>query len=250
MRLTSAAILAATALLAPLAVATTAQAGAYQPLDEQLLNGASLSMSDVPRWMRKHSKPTLDRTYNDAPTSGADVCLDSDGNDVTGPVPREIMSSMGTTRQNLDDFSFVEINSDIYQYGTRGKAEKAWRQIQNTIWGCQGTIVVEVDEEIDGEAVTVDITVATDVSEAQQLFGVPGYALRFSVDLGIYAKDLEIDLIGDQYAVYRLAGTSIIRVEYAKINGAVPLVIGRNSRLFVDAMANVVAQRVQARSLG
>ena len=240
--------IASLALIAPLALVASAEAGQYKTLNERRLTGSSLGVGDVPRWMQRREKPTMEREYNASPTAGPDVCLDADGNDVTGPVPAQSMASTVTTRQNLDDFSFYEINSNIYQYASRGKAEKAWRQIEDTIWGCNGTIVVEVEEELDGEPVTVDITVNTEVTQAQQLFGTPGYALFFNVDLSLYAADLEIDLIGDQYAVYRLAGTSIIRVEYAKVNASSPLSIGRNSRLFVNAMANVVAQRVQNRS--
>ncbi len=244
----SAAAIASVALLAPLALVTSAEAGSYQTLNERRLTGSSLGIGDVPRWMQRREQPSMEREYNAAPTKGPDVCLDADGNDVTGPVPAQSMSSTVTTRQNLDDFSFYEINSNIYQYATRSKAEKAWAQIQDTIWGCNGTITVAVEDELDGQPVTVDVMVNTEVSEAQRLFGTPGYALFFNVDLSVYASDLEIDLIGDQYAVYRLAGTSIIRVEYAKINASSPLTIGRNSRLFVNAMANVVAQRVEKRA--
>ncbi len=238
------AVCATLALAVPLAVTSPAQAATYKPLGERALGNSSLGVADVPRWMLRGSTPELDRTFLKKDAAPApDLCLDANGDGIDGPQPRQYMGSMVNTRANVDDFQFIEINSDIYQYKSRGAAVRAWSELQAGVAQCAGYIEADVEEE--GTSVRVAIT--TEVSTTPTLFGTPGIALFQDVDLAVNAADLEIAIIGDQYSHYYLAGTSIIRVEFANINGDFRG-IGRVSRGFVQTMAIVVAQRVERRS--
>lgn len=244
------AVLSAPALAVSVVVAAPqASAGSsdtQQPISRAELLQSSLSVSDVPRWMRDGEEPSLERAFAKRPDArGPDVCLDQNGEDVTGPAPRMAASSMVTTRQNLDDFQFIEVNSNIYQYRDRAAAERAWHSLQSTVHGCAGTIEIDVEEE----GASVSARVATSVSTTGRQFGYRGFALLQDVALDISAGEIEIDILGDQYASYRLAGTTVLRVEIAVINGNRAGTIGHISQSFVDTMARVVALRVERRSL-
>jgi len=235
---------AALALAVPLAVASPAQAASYRALGQEALANSSLGAADVPRWMARGTTPEVERTFlkGDAALR-PDLCLDANGDAIEGKQPKKYMGSMVNTRVNLDDFQFIELNSNIYQYKTRAAAERAWSKLQVGAAQCAGSIEVDVEEE--GASVRAAIT--TEVHTTQALFGTPGLSLFQDVSLDVNAADLEIALIGDQYSNYYLAGMSIIRVEIANINGDFRG-IGRVSRGFVDSMAIVVAQRVQQRT--
>lgn len=236
---------AAVGLAIPVAAAGAAQAADYSPLGKRGLAGASLSADDVPRWMRHGVTPVADRTFlrGDA-AARPDLCLDANGDAIEGQQPRRSMESMVNTRENLDDFRFTELNSNIYEYRSRAAAVRAWNKLQAGAHRCAGTI--EVDVEAEGN--TVKATITTHVGTTQPLFGTPGITLFQDVDLDVEAGDIEVALIGDQYASYYLAGMSIIRVEYANINGLYRG-IGRVNSGFVDTFSIVVAQRVERRSL-
>lgn len=238
------AVCAVLALAVPLAVVSPAQAAGHQPLNQRALANSSLGAADVPRWMMRGGTPEVDRTFLKKDAAPApDLCLDADGEEIRGPKPRQYMGSMVNTRVNLDDFQFIEINSDIYQYKSRAAAVQAWSELQAGVARCVGYIDVDVEEE----GMRVRVAVTTEISSTQALFGTPGIALFQDVDLSLDGTDLEIAIIGDQYATYYLAGTSIIRVEFANINGDFRG-IGRVSQGFVQTMAIVVAQRVERRS--
>jgi hypothetical protein len=236
----------ATALAFSVVVANPAQANTtYRTLPERTLANSSMNASDVPRWMTRGMMPVAEQAFiKGARAPRPDLCLDSDGNGISGKQPRQYMESKVTLRQNLDAFSFTEVNSNIYQYRTRAAAVRAWAHLRAAVQRCAGKI--EVDVEAEDASVTATIT--TKVLTTQNLFGTPGIALIQDVELDVEAADLEIDISGDQYGNYRLAGAAIIRVEYAKVNGPMTGFIGRVNRKFVDTMATVVAQRIERRS--
>lgn len=237
-------VCAAVALAVPLVVASPAQAATYKPLGERALANASLGAADVPRWMARGTTPEAERTFAKKDAAIApDLCLDANGDGIEGKKPRQYMESMVNTRVNLDDFQFIEVNSNIYQYRSRSAAESAWADLRAGAARCAGRVEADVEEEGN----TVRAVITTEVSTTPALFGTQGLALFQDVDLAVNAADLEITIIGDQYANYYLAGTSIIRVEFANINGDFRG-IGRVSRGFVETMAIVVAQRVERRS--
>jgi hypothetical protein len=236
---------AALALTIPLAMVSPAQSATYSPLSQRGLANSSLGAADVPRWMARGVTPVANRTFlkgSDAPAP--DICIAADGEDIDGKQPRKFMGSMVNTRESVDDFQFVEVNSDIYQYKSRAAAERAWAKLQMGVAQCAGRIEVDVEEE----DASVRAVITTEVNQTERLFGTPGFTLFQDVDLGVNAADLEIIIIGDQYSSYYLAGTAVIRVEVANINGDFRG-LGRVTRGFVDTMAIRIAQRVQQRSL-
>jgi len=238
------AISAVIALAVPLAVTSPAQANTYRPVGERTLANSSLSAKDIPRWMRHGNDPQPDQTFLRGRNAAApDLCLDDNGDDVTGKRPRQSMESMSTTRVNLDDFQFTEINSNIYQYRTRAAAERAWAHLNTVAQTCAGNIEIDISE--DGTDAQIEVN--TEVGHLPNLFGTPGLELSTDVTVAIEASDLDLGIIGDQYANYYLAGTSIVRMEFANINGQ-SRGVGRVVQGFVQSMAIVVAQRVERRS--
>lgn len=196
--------------------------------------------------MRHQEEPTLERRYvAGAQAPAPDLCLDSQGEAIEGPKSRQSMVSMANTRQNLDDFSFTEVNSNIYQYRDRAAAVRAWHRMQATAAHCAG--LIEIDDVQEGASVRA--TVRTEVSTTTPQFGYHGFALLQDVSIDIDAGEIQLDILGDQYASYRLAGTAILRVEIAVINGNRPGTIGAISRAYVDTMARVVGLRVERASL-
>ena len=238
------AVSAAVALAVPLVITSPAQATTYRPVGEATLANSSLSATDIPRWMRHGNDPQPDRTFlRGRNAASPDLCLDENGDDVVGRQPRQSMQSMSTTRVNIDDFQFTEINSNIYQYRTRAAAERAWAHLNALAATCAGNIEVDISED----GTEAQVAVNTQVAPLKRLFGTPGLELATDVTVNFEAQDFDLGIIGDQYANYYLAGTSIIRVEFANINGDFRG-IGRVSRGFVETMAIVVAQRVERRS--
>lgn len=238
------AVSAAIALAVPLVAANPANAANYRPVGERTLVNSSLKASDIPRWMRHGNDPQPEQTFLRGRNAVApDLCLDENGDDVTGKRPRQSMQSMSTTRANIDDFQFTEINSNIYQYRTRAAAERAWRHLNTVAQGCAGNIEIDVSED----GTEAQVAVSTEVEHLPNLFGTPGLEVFNDVSVEIEASDFDLGIIGDQYANYYLAGTSIVRVEFANINGQ-SRGIGRVVRGFVQSMAIVVAQRVERRS--
>lgn len=238
------AVAASVALTVSLAVAYPAQAATYTPLTERSLAGSSLGAGDVPRWMSRGTKPEPEQTFRKGRTASTpELCLDANGDAIEGRQPRQSMGSMVTTRVNLDEFQAIEINSNIYQYRTRAAAERAWSHLSSGASRCAGRIEVDVEE--DGASVRA--VIITEVNHTRPLFGTQGITLFQDVELDVNASELEIAIIGDQYASYYLAGMSIIRVEFASINGDFRG-IGRVSRGFVDTMSIVIAQRVERRT--
>jgi hypothetical protein len=227
-------------------VAVPAQANTtYRTLPERTLANSSMTASDVPRWMTRGVSAVAEQSFvKGAKAPRPDLCLDAEGNGIEGKQPRQYMESKVTLRQNLDAFSFTEVNSNIYQYRNRAAAVRAWANLQAAVQRCAG----EIDVDVETDDATVIATIITKVLRTQNLFGTPGIALIQDIELDVEAADLEIGIKGDQYGSYRLAGAAIVRVEYAKVNGPMSGFIGRVNRKFVDTMATVIAQRVERRS--
>ena len=235
----------AAALGASLLVASPAQAAKFRPLSEASLSNSSLTLADLPRWIVRTNDPTLEQTYEqNRRATRPDLCLNANGDGVTGPRPKQYMGSMATTRVDLENLGGTEINSDIYQYANRAAAVRAWKRLNAKAMTCAG----QVNVDVEAEGVEVLVSVATDVDELPVLFGRPGLALSQEVDVEVIAGELDIAVLGDQYSNYYLAGQSIIRVEFANINGATPGSLSRVARQFVETMAIVVTQRIQLRS--
>lgn len=235
----------AAALGASLLLAGPAQAANFRPLPEASLANSSLTLADLPRWMTRNGAPTLTQTYERGRRpSQADLCINANGDSVLGPRPRQYMGSMAITRVDEVNLGGTEVNSDIYQYANRKAAIRAWKKLNARAKTCAGLIDIDINE---GDT-AVRLTVQTDVTPLPVLFGRPGLAFTQDVSLEIIEGELDIAVLGDQYANYYLAGPAIIRVEIANINGASPGRISRIHRKFIENVSLVVAQRIQLRS--
>ena len=188
------AVSAAVALTVPLVVASPAQANTYRPVGERTLANSSLSATDIPRWMRHGNDPQPDQTFLRGRNAVApDLCLDENGDDVVGKRPRQSMQSMSTTRANIDDFQFTEINSNIYQYRTRAAAERAWAHLKTVAATCAGNIEIDISEE----GTEAQVAVNTQVGDLPNLFGTPGLEIATDVTVAIEAQDFDLGILGD-----------------------------------------------------
>ncbi|MFY9219241.1 MAG: hypothetical protein WAO40_01680 [Candidatus Nanopelagicales bacterium] len=233
------------ALSGSLLMANPAQAAKTKAMSEDALASSSVKLGDLPRWMINTADPSLTQMYKDGRRPPqADLCLDANGAQLLGPRPKQYMESVAITRENVDELSAVEINSNIYQYANRSAAVRAWNRLNVTVAKCAANIDLDIEEE----GVEVKASVKTEVETLPVLFGRPGVGINLDVTVDVSAGDLTIDIAGDQVGHYYLAGQSIIRVEYANINGASPGSISRVNREFVSTLAIVVAQRIERRS--
>lgn len=238
---------AALALAVPLAIVSPAQAATYNTLGERALNNSSLGASDVPRWMQRDVSPRVERNYLTKGGARAPIlCVDADGQEVTGPKPRQRMTSEVTTRVNIQDFRFIVLTSDIYQYPSRSAAEQAWSELQADLAQCPVDTTITVEE---GPGITVQFEVRTQINATPALFGTPGISVFQDLTQSTTFPDgYTNDDFGDGAYTMYLSGTSIVAVTLVNFNGEFRG-IGRVSRNFVDTTAIVVAQRVQRRSL-
>ena len=87
------------------------------------------------------------------------------------------------------------------------------------------------------------VEVNTRTGTLRSVFGTPGLEVvtDYTVPIG------DIVASADVHANYYLAGTSIVQVRYDNSNGQ-RLGVGRVTQGFVQAMAIVLAQRVESRS--
>ncbi len=73
-----------------------------------------------------------------------DLCLDENGDDVDRQAAASVDGSMSTTRANLDDFQFTEINSDIYQYRHAGSRRAGVERAEDRAQTCAGNIEIDI----------------------------------------------------------------------------------------------------------
>ena len=225
------AVSAAVALAVPVVIASPAQAGAYRPLDERSLANSSMSAADIPRWMRHGIAPLVERVFAEGRNaSRPQLCLQEDNSYVEGMRPQQSMVSSVITRLDMEAPRGTVISSLIFQYRTRSDVKRAWADLNARARTCP-TFVQE------------GVEVNTRTGTLRSVFGTPGLEVvtDYTVPIG------DIVASADVHANYYLAGTSIVQVRYDNSNGQ-RLGVGRVTQGFVQAMAIVLAQRVESRS--
>lgn len=235
---------AALALAVPVVVCGPAQAEAYRPMDERALAGSSLGPADIPRWMRRGSDPQMRREFKEGRRAvRPDLCpSDEVGSpSVLGRRPQQSLQSVTFTRGGPDALETTLIESSIFQYRTREAAGSAWAFLNAQAQTCRSFVA----EEVDPYGGRVYQEVDTRVRTLPTLFGTPGLEILTDVTAGVENFDLAI--MGDVYAHYYLAGTSVVRLLFMNVNGD-SRGVGRVSEGFVQTMAIVLAQRVEHRS--
>ena len=224
------AVAAAVALAVPVVIASPAQAGAYRPLDERSLANSSMSAADIPRWMRHGIAPRVERFFAEGRNAERPtLCLQEDNSYVEGMRPQQSMVSSVTTRLDMEAGRGTSITSGIFQYRTRSDAKRAWADLNARARTCP-TFVLE------------GLEVNTRTGTLRSVFGTPG--LEVVTDYTAPIGDIVPSYV---HANYYLAGTSIVEVRYDNANGQ-SLGVGRVTQGFVQAMAIVLAQRVESRS--
>ena len=225
------AVSAAVALAVPVVIASPAQAGAYRPLDERSLANSSMSAADIPRWMRHGSAPRVERVFAEGRNAlRPQLCVQEDNSYVEGMRPQQSMVSSVITRLDMEAGRGTVISSLIFQYRTRSDVKRAWADLNARARTCP-TFVQE------------GVEVNTRTGTLRSVFGTPGLEVvtDYTVPIG------DIVASADVHANYYLAGTSIVQVRYDNSNGQ-RLGVGRVTQGFVQAMAIVLAQRVESRS--
>jgi hypothetical protein len=225
------AVSAAVALAVPVVIASPAQAGAYRPLDERSLANSSMSAADIPRWMRHGIAPRVERVFAEGRNaSRPQLCVQEDNSYVEGMRPQQSMVSSVITRLDMEAGRGTVISSLIFQYRTRSDAKRAWADLNARARTCP-TFVQE------------GVEVNTRTGTLRSVFGTPGLEVvtDYTVPIG------DIVATADVHANYYLAGTSMVQVQYDNSNGQ-RLGVGRVTQGFVQAMAIVLAQRVESRS--
>jgi hypothetical protein len=202
-----------------------------------------MSAADIPRWMRHGSAPLVERVFAEGRNaSRPELCPQEDNSYVEGMRPQQSMVSSATTRLDMEAGRGTVISSVIFQYRTRSDAERVWADLNARARTCS-TFVQEESSDMGGGRVEVNTRTGT----LRNVFGTPGLEVVTDYTFDVTFGDINWLLIADVHANYCLAGTSIVQVRYDNLNGR-SLGVGRVTQGFVQAMAIVLAQRVESRS--
>lgn len=125
---------------------------------EQRLDRSSIQLSDIPSYLSKD--PSREFAFARAPaTNPFEMCVDKQGEKVFGKAP-SARANASITLQQTQTPSGIDairvISSDIYDYGSRSKAKKAWRKLVRATSRCAGKTGKKVDlagQTVDAEAV-------------------------------------------------------------------------------------------------
>ena len=240
------AVSAAIALSMTVVIAGPAQAGAYRPVSERTLANSSMTAADVPRWMHRAGAPRVEQFFsNGRDASAPRLCQGGETVDfrfIEGRVSRELMLSRATLREPGRQRAATELTSFIYQYRSREHAVRAWAFLIEQASTCPSF----VSDEAVGSG-RVQSTVDTQVRSLPRLFGTAGLEIWSDVSFKVSDPTGKLELRGDAFSHYYLAGTSIVQVRHENVDGD-SRGVGRVTRGFVESMAIVVAQRVERRS--
>jgi hypothetical protein len=230
------------ALTVPVVISGPAQAGAYRSVGERTLANSSLSVADVPRWMRHGSAPRMQSKFEEGRSAvRPDLCPSNEvgSPSVLGKRPQQSMQSVAITRGGSETLRGTLVESAIFQYRSRADAERAWAFLNAQAQTCPSFVIEEVDPFRFRQEVN------TRVRALPNLFGTVG--LEVSSDVSADVEGFDLAVLGDVYAHYYLAGTSIVRVQFTNVNGD-SRGVGRVTQGFVQTMAIVIAQRVERHS--
>lgn len=214
-------------------------------LSKQELKKSGLRIGDVPSNLYD-KKPKRDLFYaKGAKASAPDLCVKGDGETRYGKQPKSYAKSLIGLEEKLENLTFTETNSDIYQYKNTKKAYKAYKGIQRIAKKCVSKVKYKFDE--DGASGTILIKGTT--SKQSSFNGVRGFSLAFDLDLNIdVSTTLDLSFLADQYAVYHLSGKSIVRVEYADVSAANENAVTPAIRSYVKETSETVAARTWRRA--
>lgn len=185
---------------------------------EQRLDRASLQLSDIPAYLSRD--PSREFAFSKAPaTDPFEMCVDKQGEKVFGKAPTA-RANAAITLQETKTASGIDavrvISSDIYDYGSRSKAKKAWRKLVRATSRC----APKAGKKVDVAGQTVD---AEAVQKVRPLRKGQKKSCGFSVSQrvsviapGQGGQALELFVTG--FSAYRQDGRYIVRTQLANEN--------------------------------
>ncbi|MCH9816347.1 MAG: hypothetical protein K0U64_07830 [Actinomycetia bacterium] len=210
------------------------------PLSKQEMKKAGLRVSDVPDSFGSDLK--RDFTYTKGKKAAKpDLCLKGNGDTRYGKKPWRAAENLVGLAEDLDNFTFTETNSNLYQYRNSKKALRAFRDLRKKANKCVGT----EKAKFNADGVKGKIDISAKKKKAARIGDVNGFGLELDLSLSIDIEKagLDLSLIADQYAIYHLSGATIVRVEYADVSGEDLNAVTKTVKKYVKATARAVTYR-------
>ena len=219
--------IASIATLAAVGLNTPIASGVVGP--ERLEMIAADVMTPVPKPFRTAGSVSRSLSTNTKPSRGLDMCMDRQRVGIYAPTPQVTTAWKLDYNTDLSDGAArhtTEITLDVSEYGTVKNARDAWRDVVRTLEStCAGYVHVPgfPTTLTDGTNVTWttnefnEVTIAEDSREQGPL----GVETLFTIVL-LDPNDptsttiVESELVM-QYSAWRLAGSTIVRTEYARL---------------------------------
>ena len=185
---------------------------------EQRLDRASLQISDIPLYLSKD--PSREFAFSRAPaTDPFEMCVDKKGQKVFGKAPAARANASITLQQTKTPSGIDAVRSisnDIYAYGSRSKARKAWNELVRATSRCAGKAGRKVDvagQKADAEAVQK-------VRPLQKGHGKRcGFSVSQRVAVSFPGEDGQtLNLFVTGFSAYRLEGRYLVRTQLANEN--------------------------------
>ncbi len=234
-------------------VASPVSAGDSRALTKPEMMASLMKVADLPTNVRSRARSSTVRSAPVRTTEyltgsdviGPDLCFDTDGKELNGRRPATsanadiTLESGGLTGVNMST------NNNIYNYGTTAKARSAWRALVKKARKCNGTVAIDKSEH----GTSADVVVQTEFAQTPRLLGARGFTITADVSVKISgAGAVDIQILGDQYAAYRIAGPAIERVEFARISlDGSSVGINEDRQAFTRTETDRVAKRLWAR---
>lgn len=228
-----------------------ASAGDTRALTKPEMMASLMKTSDIPANARSlttrsdlRTSPTRTTEYlTGADVIGPDLCFDKNGNQLNGRRPATSANADVILEEGGVHGINMSTNNNIYNYGTPAKAKSAWRNLVKKARQCNGTVTKDKSEQ----GTSADVVVETKFAQTPSLLGSRGFTITADVSVQI-AGAIDLSILGDQYAAYRIVGPAIERVEFVRVSlDGTAVGINKQRRAFTRAETDRVAQRLWVR---
>jgi len=215
-------------LAALVVVGLHAQPAAAEVGQDRLEAIAADVMTPVPKTFRTMGTVTRMLKTNTQPTRGLDMCMDRQRVGIYAPIPQATTTwalDYKYKPENVSVTQVTEITLDISEYGSAKKASAAWQDVVSTLEStCAGYIQVPGLPETlaDGSNVTWSTNEFNEVTvtDAARDQGPVGLESMFTIILfdpnDARSTSVVTSELVMQYSSWRLAGSTIVRAEYAR----------------------------------
>jgi hypothetical protein len=185
-------------------------------------------MTPVPKTLRTMGTVTRELKTNTQPTRGLDMCMDRQRVGIYAPTPQATTTwalDYKYKPENVSVTQLTEITLDISEYGSAKKASAAWQDVVRTLEStCAGYVQVPGLPETlaDGSNVTWSTNEFNEVTvtDAARNQGPVGLESMFTIILfdpnDARSTSVVTSELVMQYSSWRLAGSTIVRAEYAR----------------------------------